>query len=486
MFSLKNSTLVGLFCYNIKTMLRTIISPLIIGALLIPSLLGIPVTTFAANECLSFNLNVPRTDDELRALLAICDAESKETQAQLEAQRGKSSTIANDVALLDSLIKKAGQQIDVKNQIIGQLGKQINQKTEKITTLSGKLEREYESLEQILRKKNEIDNTTLTEMLLSQYRISDFFVDVDNFQTINKALQDSVDLIKGVRKETTVEKESLEQKKIEQANLKLQIEADKKKTESQQKDKKQLLAQSKDQEKNYQQLLEAKRAQAATISARLFKFKGNQEIPFGDAYRFSKEASQATGVSPAFILAILKQESNLGKYDGGCVIVDSSGTGKRLRNGEIIPNIMHPTRDFPLFAQIVKDLGLDPTVQQFSCPVTAKVSGKYSDYGGAMGPSQFIPSTWNMYKKRIEAALNVPHANPWNPEHAIMATALYMKDLGAQDPSQERNAACKYYSGAACGVTRNGKVVQNAFYATSVLKYKAEIQKDIDVIEAAR
>jgi hypothetical protein len=336
-------------------------------------------------------------------------------------------------------------------------------------------------LAQILRKKNEIDNTTLTEMLLSNKRISDFFLDIDNFQVVNKALQNSVNIITGVRTTTAEEKDTLEKKKLEQANLKNQIEADKKKTESQKADKNILLANSKAQEKSYADLLAQKKSQAAKISAALFKFRGGQGIPFGDAYRFAKEASQATGVRPAFILAILKQESNYGKYDGGCVLIDKDGTGKELSTGEILPNVMKPTRDLQPFITIVQDLGFDLSTQQFSCPITAKVNGKYSDYGGALGPSQFIPSTWLMFKGRIEAALSVAHANPWNPEHAIMATALYMKDLGAQSQSAERDAACKYYSGRGCSAPG----VQNAFYGNSVVSLAADFQKDIDVIESA-
>lgn len=322
----------------------------------------------AADSCLSFDLSISRSDDDLKKLLAICDAESKETEAQLNSQKAKSSTIASDVANLESLIKKAAQQIDIKNQLIKQLGNQITQKDTTIQTLTSKLDRERQSLGQIVRKKNEIDNTTLTEMLLSNQRVSDFFLDMDNFQTVNKALQDSVNTITGVKKTTTDEKAALEQKKLEQANLKNQIEADKKKTESQKADKSTLLANSKKEEANYQKLLADKKAQAAKISAQLFKFKGQQGIPFGDALRYAKEASQATGVRTAFILAILKQESNYGKYDGGCVLVDESGTGKRVSNGEIIPNVMKPSRDLAPFIQIVKALGFDVSSQQFSCP----------------------------------------------------------------------------------------------------------------------
>jgi peptidoglycan hydrolase CwlO-like protein len=457
--------------------MQRIIFFLLLSFMMIPQSLG------AASDCLSYDLKIQRSDDELRKILAICDAESKETEAQLKKQQAKSSTIASDVAYLDSLIKKAAQQITIKNEIIKQLGTQITQKVKKIETLSEKIDREHDSLEQIMRKKNEIDTTTLTEMLLSKRRVSEFFLDVDNFSSINKALQGSLNTIRGVRVETSTEKENLEKKKLEQANLKNQIEADKRKTESQQADKKTLLASSKNQEANYQKLLSEKKAQAAKVSAALFKFRGGQGIPFGDAYRYAQTASRATGVETAFILAILKQESNFGKYDGGCVLIDKSGTGKRLSNGEIIPNVMKPTRDLQPFLDIVSDLGFDYREQQFSCPITAKKSdGKYSDYGGALGPSQFIPSTWLGVKDRIEAALNVPHANPWNPEHAIMATAIYMKDLGAQNKSSQRDAACKYYSGRGCNVPG----VQNAFYGNSVMNLKISIQRDIDIIEAAR
>lgn len=457
---------------------RYFLNSLMTVVILVSGFLGIINHVSASNDCLSFDLSAARTDAELKQLLAICDAESAQTQSELQTQKKKSSSLASDVSLLDSLIKKAAQQIQIKNQIISQLGTQINQKQRTIETLSQKLSRENDSLGQILRKKNEIDNTTLTEMMLSNYRISNFFLDIDNFESVNKALQDSVNKIKGVRTETTVQKTTLEQKKLEQANLKIQIEQEKKQTQVQQNDKKQLLASSKVQEQSYQKLLDQKKAQAAKISAQLFKFKGQKGIPFGDAYRFAKEASQATGVRPAFILAILKQESNYGKYDGGCVLVDIEGTGKKLSNGELIPNVMKPSRDLKPFIEIVKDLGLNPFEQQFSCPITAKVNGKYADYGGAMGPSQFIPSTWNMYKSRIEDALTIPHANPWNPEHAITATALFMKDLGAQDTSQERNAACKYYSGRSCSSS-------SSFYGNSVIKLMVQIQSDIDIINAA-
>ena len=74
-----------------------------------------------------------------------------------------------------------------------------------------------------------------------------------------------------------------------------------------------------------------------------------------------------------------------------------------------------------------------------------------------MGPSQFIPTTWAGYEDRIAKAVGVSMANPWDPEHAIMATAIYMQDLGAAGGgyTAERTAALKYYAGGNWNLPQN-------------------------------
>ncbi len=98
-----------------------------------------------------------------------------------------------------------------------------------------------------------------------------------------------------------------------------------------------------------------------------------------------------------------------------------------------------------------------------------------------MGPSQFIPSTWLLYEKRLEEKLDVPFANPWDAKHAIMATALYMQDLGAAGGTytSERNAACRYYSGRACDT----KKPTNYTYGDSVIKKAEGFQENIDFLK---
>jgi membrane-bound lytic murein transglycosylase B len=95
-------------------------------------------------------------------------------------------------------------------------------------------------------------------------------------------------------------------------------------------------------------------------------------------------------------------------------------------------------------------------------------------YGGAMGPAQFIPSTWQLVKGRVASMLGISIANPWEPRDAFMASAIYLDDLGAGTGqyTDERNAACRYYSGRAC----DSKKPANSFYGDSVSSIATRIQ----------
>jgi membrane-bound lytic murein transglycosylase B len=97
-----------------------------------------------------------------------------------------------------------------------------------------------------------------------------------------------------------------------------------------------------------------------------------------------------------------------------------------------------------------------------------------------MGPSQFIPSTWVIFEKRIESVTGATMADPWNPYHAITATALYLEDLGAVagNEAAERNAACRYYSGRSCSASSAG-----AGYGNAVMKKLYAMQADIDKLQ---
>ncbi len=228
------------------------------------------------------------------------------------------------------------------------------------------------------------------------------------------------------------------------------------------------------QEAEYQKVLAANQAKAAAIRAALFPLRDTGAIEFGDAVVYANKASTQTGVRPALILAVLSQESALGTNIGNCYVTNSpsQGDGVGKNTGTPFAGVMHPTRDVPIFLEITRALGKDPSTTPVSCP-------QPGGYGGAMGPTQFIPSTWKLFEPKLKAALGVAATNPWNAEHAIMATGLYLGDWNADAGgyTTERNAACAYFSGRACPAS--GWIVS---YGDQVMAKAEKFQKDIDFL----
>jgi len=415
----------------------------------------------------------PQERAQLESELANLEKEIKAQEAILAGQKNKSESLQRDIALLQAKINAAKTNIQKKDLEIKKIGSEITNKTQTINQLNNNIDSGKKSLGQLIKKTNELDKTTITHAILSSRSISDFYADINTYSSVKKSLHDSVTEVKGIKKQTEAVKKELEVKQIQEIDTKKAIEQEKAKVEVSEKDQKQLLSISKNQEAEYAKVLAARQAEAARIRSRLFELRGQSAIPFGEAYALAKAAGASTGVRPAYILAILKQESNLGANVGTCNRPGDARTWRDIMPG---PTSGSWRDDQSAFLRITSKLGINPDGQPLSCPMAS------GGWGGAMGPSQFIPATWESYENRVAAAVGVSIANPWNPAHAIMATALYVKDLGAsaQTYTAEREAACKYYSGRGCAVPG----VTNAFYGNAVMAHAAAYQKDIDVLES--
>ncbi len=413
----------------------------------------------------------------LESELAQLEKEIALKQKELEKQKGKSVSLSRDISVLNAQIEKSKLDIRSKNLLIQKLGGEINAKSKKIEALSTKIEKEKESLAQLIRKEKQIDDKSILSLILSRESISDFYGDIEAFAAIKENIQKSVNEIKGVKTLTESEKKSLQSKKDQELDMKAELEDAKAKVELSESEKKKLLAISKNKESEYQKVLAEKAKKRSEILAAIFNLVGgNKQINFETALTYAKEAQKQTGIDPAFLLAVLTQESNLGKNVGQCYLTDTTtGNGKGANTGSAQKRVMSPTRDVPTFLDITSKLGLDYSSTRVSCWIPMyRTDGTPYGWGGAMGPAQFIPSTWKMFEARLKNTLGY-NASPWNPKDAFMASAMYLTDLGATGnlASSQHKAACKYYGtgGATCA------------YSNSVMRYKTGIQSNINLLQ---
>ncbi len=380
-----------------------------------------------------------------------------EQQTILQEKQRESVSLERDIAILDARIQSSELSIRARDLAIKQLGADIKTKTEIIGNLSDKLTREKESLAQLLRKTREIDSFSLAEVVLANKNISDFFADIDSFNAIQSALSDSFKEIAATKDKTQEEKTVLEEKRQEEQELRQIQELQKRRIEEDKGQKREILKISKGTETIYKNIIASIEKDATAIRTELFVLQGTDAISFERALEFSNVASQKTGVRPALILGVIAEESNLGANVGkGNWRVD-----------------MKKPRDTEPFLDITKRLGLNPDAM----PVSKKPG---YGWGGAMGPAQFIPSTWILYEERIAKLTGNNPPNPWDPYDAFIASALLMKDNGADKGTYaaERLAALRYFAGWANATKR-----AYAFYGDDVMALADKYQKQIDILQ---
>ena len=417
------------------------------------ALLCIPIGLVKADVSTDVAIRRAQLENDLGQLEKDIEAQRK----LLQGKQRESVSLERDIAILDVQIEKSKLEIKARKLAIEKLSGEIEGKVEKIDELSDKMSREISSLSELMRKTNEVGYFTLTEVLLTDQNLSQFFQDTDSFETVQRNLHTSLGTVKDTKEKTEEAKNNLEEKKAEEQELKGIQELEKKRIEEKESEKKRLLKTTRGKEKEYKKILAQREKDAALIRSELFNLSGTAAIPFGKALELANLAYQKTGVRPALLLGVIAEESNLGQNVG-------RGNWK---------TDMHPTRDQPVFQVITSRLGLDPD----KMPVSKKA---WYGWGGAMGPAQFIPSTWILYQDRITALTGNNPPSPWDPKDGFMAAALLLKDNGAiyGNYDSERLAALRYLAGY-----KNAKKKAYAFYGDDVMGLARKYEQEIAILQ---
>ena len=410
---------------------------------------------------------------QLEAELKVLEDKIVQYEKDITKTQQEKETLNREIATLKTKIKKLNTQIQQSNLMIKDVTYQIKDTEVSIDKTISKVDRLRQDLGNLLRTIYIEDQKSMIEVFLTEVKFSDFFDNLVSLDTLNLKAKNLLQEIKTQKAYLEGQKESLDSEKDDlQKMLSIQM-LQKQSVETSQKEQQKILEMTKGKEALYQKLISESKKKAAELKARLFELAGTSTTKaptFGEALDIAKFVSGVTGVRPALLLAVLTQESNLGKNVGQCNCSTCKYPNLKLED------VLKPSRDLEPFLQICQELGRDSKNTPVSCPMY--MNGKRVGYGGAMGPAQFIPSTWMKYKERIEGVTGKKPADPWNIRDAFVAAGLYLKDYGAskQTYNSEWRAAMIYFSGSTNTKYR--------FYGDSVMSLATKYEQDIKDIEA--
>lgn len=419
---------------------------------------------------------------DCRKLLEQCaayyDSQSAKIAQDITKTTQQKNTLQNQIGSLKKKITGLEYQINQGTLMVKDLTLKINDTQASIDKTSFSIEDSQNQISTIVRSIYEEDQKPPFVILL-EGNLSDFFGNISYLESLNAKVSDLLESTINLKTYLENQKTKID---TEKGQLQKTIQVQNLQKQENEQNKKQQESYLKLTEAQYQQQLQDKQAsdkKAALIKSRIFDLLGVSNAPtFGDAYNIAKYVSGLTGVRAAFILALLTQESNLGKNVGQCYLKNTkTGDGVNIKTNAYAPKTMSPTRDVPIFITLIdsinkgKNLIRDPFTTPVSCVIY--YSGKPYGWGGAMGPGQFIPSTWNLgYGKRV-AEITGKTADPWDIRDAFLATGLLLKDNGAK--TNEFNAAMKYYCGGSC-------TSYDRFYGNSVVSIANQYEADIKAI----
>lgn len=432
---------------------------------LVSILLALAAASFNVSPALSQTTleQVATEQTQLQKQLSALQKQISDYQTQLTKIKGQKNTLQNKIKQLQQQQALINAQIKISSLKISDINKQEVALQGSADLNKQKIKNLRTEMAALIFAINMQDRRSFIELVLASNNLAEAFTERADNERLVKNLGEILDQSMLAKNDLAAALQTISEKREEENNLISIKSLQEKQLTGSVNEQSTLLKVTKGKESAYQANLKTTQAEVAAIKSRMYQLlEVSKQITFGQAVSIAQWASAQTGVRAAFLLAILTQESSLGKNVGTCNRAgDPPSKSWRV--------VMKPERDQAPFKTITTELGLNIDTTPVSCPMKDK-SGKQIGWGGAMGPAQFIPSTWMGYRAKVTAVTGKA-ANPWDIRDAFLASAIKLKADGAGTQSGEWAAAMKYFSGGTNPAYR--------FYGDNVVSLAADYASDI-------
>lgn len=227
------------------------------------------------------------TQDQLQAYIdqsnneiAKLKQEIAQLQTQLTATGKQKQTLQTAISALDLNIKKITANIALTNAQIKQKDSQIVTLSGTISTTTSEMSRVQLAVGDSLQQLQVLDAEPLVFLLLAGNSLSAFFDEAEKLSALRIGLEDKIRQLSSLKQTLVVNKSAAQQKRNDLAALQQNLGTQKQSLAVARDAQKQLLAETKNKESNYQALIAQKQAQEAKFEQDLANYAAQQNKQF--------------------------------------------------------------------------------------------------------------------------------------------------------------------------------------------------------------
>jgi murein DD-endopeptidase MepM/ murein hydrolase activator NlpD len=216
--------------------------------------------------------------DDRTAQIQKLEEQLKQYNTQVDLVNKEAKTLQSNIKSLDLTKKKittditlTEKKIDKTNLTITEIGNEVDNTKEKISS-------NKDSIAQMIRNSQREEDLSVFEMVLGGKNIADAWNDLDNIQKVRDSIREKTDELHILQSDLELKQENLLGQKKQLTSLKKDLDGKKQAVQATVQEKSAILAQTKNKEQTYKQLIAATEAQKAAFEKEIFEFESQLKL----------------------------------------------------------------------------------------------------------------------------------------------------------------------------------------------------------------
>ncbi len=256
---------------------------ILLSSLLVFSFAGI---SFVYGAATSTTATTTDTDIEaLKAKIEDRNAQIKQLEDEINTYNNqadqvgdKAKTLQNTLKILDITQKKISTDINLTQQKISKTSLTIDEISNEINATESSIQINEQAIQDALRAIQSLDDSNIFSQILARKDIKEIWNDVDNVQTVRDKVREKTKELEVLKQDLEDKQNSQQTQKKNLVNLKQDLSGKKQAVLSSTQEKAALLAQTKNQEQLYRQLVQTKEDLKAQFEKEVFDYESQLNI----------------------------------------------------------------------------------------------------------------------------------------------------------------------------------------------------------------